>query len=115
MIAPPNYAALKAQEWQRRLLYTVASLLLFETLSGLAIYLLPFSVPNQLLVVFHTLAGVVLVAPYIIYQIRHWRIYRRIRVTHVKLTGYFAMTAMVALIVSGLVLTWQAEIGRAHV
>ena len=108
MTAPPNYAALKAQEWQRRLLYTVASLLLFETLSGLAIYLLPFSVPNQLLVVFHTLAGVVLVAPYIIYQIRHWRIYRRIRVTHVKLTGYFAMTAMVALIVSGLVLTWQA-------
>ncbi len=108
MTAPLNYAALKAQEWRQRLLYTVASLLLFETLSGLAVYLLPFSVPNQLLVVFHTLAGVVLVAPYIIYQIRHWRIYRRIRVSHVKLTGYFAMTAMIALIVSGLVLTWQA-------
>ena len=108
MTAPPNYAALKAQEWQQRLLSTVASLLLFETLSGLAVYLLPFSVPNQLLVVFHTLAGVVLVAPYIFYQVRHWRIYRRIRVSHVKLTGYFAMAAMIALIVSGLVLTWQA-------
>ena len=108
MTTPPNYAALKAQEWQQRLLYTVASLLLFETVSGLAVYLLPFSVSNQLLVVFHTLAGVVIVAPYIIYQVRHWRIYRRIRVSHVTLTGYFAMTAMIALIVSGLVLTWQA-------
>lgn len=105
MTVPLNYAALKAQEWQQRLLYSVAGLLLFETLSGLAVYLLPFSVPNRLLVVFHTLAGVVLVAPYIIYQIRHWRIYRRIRASHVKLTGYFAM---IALIVSGLVLTWQA-------
>ena len=95
MTVPLNYAALKAQEWQQRLLYSVAGLLLFETLSGLAVYLLPFSVPNQLLVVFHTLAGVVLVAPYIIYQIRHWRIYRRIRASHVKLTGYLAMIALI--------------------
>ncbi len=108
MTVPRNYTALKAREWQQRLLYTVAGLLLFETLTGLAIYLLPFSVPNQMSVVFHTLAGVVLVAPYVIYQIRHWRVYRSIRVSHVKLTGYFAMTAMIALIVSGLILTYQA-------
>ena len=90
------------------LLRCVASLLVFETLSGLAIYLLPFSVPNQIMVLVHTVAGVAFVAPYVVYQIRHWRIYRPIRISHVKLTGYFAMAASIALIVSGLVLTWQA-------
>lgn len=104
----PNYAALKAQEWQRRLLHSVSGLLAFETLTGLAIYLLPFSVPNQMMVLLHTAAGIVLVFPFAVYQLRHWRIYRSIRLSHVKLTGYFAMAATIALIVSGLVLTYQA-------
>ena len=47
----------QAREWQQRLLYTVAGLLLFETLTGLAIYLLPFSVPNQVMVLLHTIVG----------------------------------------------------------
>jgi hypothetical protein len=103
-----DYAVLKAQEWQKRLLWSVAALLLFETLTGLAIWLLPFSVPNQMMVLFHTAAGVALVVPYAWYQLRHWRIYRALRMSHVKLTGYFAMTATVALLASGVVLTWQA-------
>ena len=104
----PNHATLKAQEWERTLLRCVAGLLVFETITGLAVYLLPFSVPNQLMVLFHTVAGVAFVAPFAVYQLRHWRIYREIRLSHVKLTGYFAMVATVALIVSGLVLTVQA-------
>lgn len=111
MTAPSNYAALKSQEWQQRLLHCVAGLLAFETVTGLAIYLLPFSVPNQMMVLFHTAAGIAFVLPYGWYQVRHWKIYRSIRLSHVKLTGYFAMAATVALIVSGLVLTYQAIFG----
>ena len=37
----------RTAEWRSRLSIFVAGLLLFETLSGLSIWLLPFSVPNQ--------------------------------------------------------------------
>lgn len=107
-MSAPGYAAVKAQEWQRRLLRCVAALLLFETLSGLAILLLPFSVSNQMMVLLHTVAGIASVVPYVWYQARHWKIYSAIRLSHVKLTGYFAMVASIALIASGLVLTAQA-------
>ena len=53
-MAGSSYAAAKAREWQRLLLRCVASLIVFETLTGLAIYLLPFSVPNEMAVLFHT-------------------------------------------------------------
>ena len=108
MTAPSNYTALKALEWQQRLLYSVAGLLVFETLTGLAIYLLPFSVPNQMMVLFHTVAGIAFILPFGWYQVRHWKIYRSLRLSHVTLTGYFAMAATIVLIVSGLILTYQA-------
>jgi hypothetical protein len=107
MTASPH-ATSKAEEWRQLLLYCVGGLLVFETLTGLAIYLLPFSVPNQWMVVFHTLAGLAFVIPFAWYQARHWTLYRSIRVSHVVLTGYFAMLATTVLIVSGLVLTFQA-------
>jgi hypothetical protein len=107
MTASPH-ATSKAQEWRRRLLHCVAALFVFETLSGLAIYLLPFSIPNQWTVVFHTVAGIAFVLPFAWYQVRHWKLYRSMRVSHVVLTGYFAMFTTVVLIVSGLVLTTQA-------
>ena len=107
MAAPP-YLIQKAGEWQRTLLHAVSGLLVFETLTGLSIYLLPFSVPNQVMVLLHTLLGLVFVVPFAWYQVRHWRIYRTLRLSHVVLTGYFAMVAALILIVTGLVLTWQA-------
>ena len=101
----------KASEWRRRLLFLVSGLLVFESLTGLAVYLLPFSVPNQVMVLIHTVAGVVFIPPFVWYQLRHWLLYRPLRLTHVKLTGYFAMVATVVLAGSGLVLTWQALFG----
>lgn len=98
----------KTEEWQRRLWVTVSGLLAFETLTGLAIFLLPFSVPNQVSVLLHTMAGLVFVLPYVWYQVRHWRLYRTRQMTHVKLTGYFSMVAAAVLVVSGLVLSYQA-------
>ena len=101
----------RAGEWQRRLLICVSGLLVFETLTGLSIYLLPFSVPNQLMVLLHTTVGLIFMVPFAWYQIRHWALYRAMRMTHVKLTGYLSMAAVVVAIVSGLVLTVQAVFG----
>lgn len=103
-----SYSHPRAHEWTRPLAQGVVGLLIFETLTGLANYLLPFSVANQVMVLLHTAAGLVLVIPYVAYQWRHWRIYRSLRTTHVSLTGYLAMAMVLLLIVSGLVLTAQA-------
>lgn len=95
-------------QWQQRLLLAVSGLLVFETLTGLAMYLLPFSVPNQVAVLLHTGIGLFFVAPFAWYQLQHWRAYRERQLTHVKLTGYFALFASAVLMVSGLVLSYQA-------
>lgn len=107
----PSASSLKAHEWTRRLLQAVSGLLVFETLTGVENYLLPFSVPNQLMVLLHTVGGLVLIAPFAFYQWRHWHLYRALRFSHVVLTGYFAMVATVLLVVSGVVLTVQAVAG----
>jgi len=107
----PNESVLKEHEWTRPLLQAVTGLLVFETLTGAANYLLPFSVPNQLMVLLHTVGGLVLIAPFAVYQWRHWRMYRALRFSPAVLTGYFAMVATLLLLVSGLVLTVQATVG----
>jgi hypothetical protein len=96
------------REWERKLLITISGLLLFETLTGLSIWLLPFSVSNQVTVLLHTAIGLLFMVPFAWYQVRHWLLYRPRQMSHVKLTGYFAMVATIVAIVSGLVLTWQA-------
>lgn len=98
-------------EWRHRLLWWVSGLLVFETLTGLAIYLLPFGVPTQVMVLVHTLVGLAFLIPYLWYQLRHWWIYRALRLSHVKLTGYFSLVATVVAVASGLVLTVQAVFG----
>lgn len=98
----------KIPEWRHRLLICVSGLLVFETLTGLAIYLLPFSVPIQVAVLLHTGIGLLFVVPYMWYQIRHWLAYRKRQMTHIQLTGYLAMVAAIALSVSGLVLSTEA-------
>lgn len=98
----------KVREWQRWSAFFVVGLLLFETITGLSIYLLPFSVSNQVMVLVHTVGGLAFILPFVWYQVRHWHLYRRMRMTHLKLTGYFALIATLIAAVSGLVLTYQA-------
>ena len=95
-------------EWSRTLLLLVAGLMLFETLTGLSIYLLPFSIANQVQVLLHTAVGLIFIIPYTWYQLRHWRIYRPNVTSHVKITGYFTLIATFVALISGLVLTYQA-------
>ncbi len=110
-MAAPLEVPSRTSEWQHGLLIWVSGLLAFETLTGLAIWLLPFSVPNQVSVLVHTAIGLGFAGLYAWYQLRHWLRYRRLAMTHVKLTGYFSLAATVGLGVSGLVLSYQAVFG----
>jgi hypothetical protein len=103
----------RAQEWSARLSIFIGGLLCFEALSGLWIWLLPFSVSSQMLVLLHTAAGIAFLVPYLIYQGRHWWLYRDRPWSHYMVTGYVAFAAIALNTVSGVVLTLQALFGRA--
>jgi hypothetical protein len=98
----------RSREWHSWLAILTAGFLLFETLSGLSIWLLPFSAPNQWMVILHTVAGLGFLVPCGWYGIRHWLMYRRTTLTHIKLMGYGGIWALLALGLSGLVLTFEA-------
>jgi len=74
--------------WTLRLAIATSAFVLIMTLSGLSIWLLPFSLPNQVLVYVHTVLGVALLAPVTWYSLRHWLAYRGNQMTHIKLLGY---------------------------
>ncbi len=99
------------RNWQSRLAIAVAGFLLFETLSGLAIFLLPFSVSNQLNVIVHTVAGMIFLIPCGWYLIRHFLEYRRNNLSHIVVMGYLGTAAILVCLVSGVVLTIQAVFG----
>jgi hypothetical protein len=95
-------------EWRRRFAALTLAWLAFETLSGLAIWLLPFSVPVQWTVVVHTGLGVVFLVPILVYQWQHLRVYWERPGGAVKWMGYLGTVATLVAIVSGLVLTVQS-------
>ncbi len=101
------------RQWTLQLATATSAYLLFMTLSGLSLWLLPFSVPSQILVFVHTVVGVVLFLPVSWYNLRHWLVYRRHQMAHIILLGYVGVVAVVVCNVSGLVLTEQALFGRA--
>ena len=55
--------ATREAEWSRGLAAFSLAWLAFETLTGLSIYFLPFSVPNQWMVILHTGVGLVALIP----------------------------------------------------
>lgn len=97
-----------AAEWRRPLTGAVLGLLAFESLTGLTVYLLPFSRFNQFAVLLHTAIGVLMLAPVAWYVGQHW--YRRFRgnLSHYQLLGYLAAAALLMVFFSGLVLSLQA-------
>lgn len=98
----------RSAQWRSRLAVWTAGFLAFETLSGLSIWLLPFSVTNQVLVLLHTGVGLIYLIPCSYYLTRHWLNYRKKLLTHVKLLGYLGTAVLIVCGISGLVLTWQA-------
>jgi hypothetical protein len=97
--------------WASRLAVLTGGLLLFETLTGLSIYLLPFSLTNQFSVLIHTAVGIVFAIPILWYLVRHWIDYRTYSMNHYKATGYAAMAAAFLCTLSGVLLTVQSVFG----
>jgi len=95
-------------EWRRRFAALTLAWLGFETVSGLAIWLLPFSAPAQWTVVVHTGAGLVFLLPILVYQWQHLATYWPRPGGAMKWMGYLATAATLVAVVSGLVLTAQA-------
>ncbi len=101
----------RSSVWTAPLAWSVSGLLVFETVSGLSIWLLPFSVSNQFLVLVHTGGGLLFMLPALYYQYRHWARLRSTPMDVVVLTGYLSTAATLIAIVSGVVLTAQAVFG----
>jgi len=98
-------------EWRSRLSGWVAALLLFEMLTGILIFLLPFSAFPQAAILLHTLFGLAMIVPLAVYTLRHWRMRRSGRLSHHQLLGYVSAVLLIACCVSGSVLTWQGLFG----
>jgi hypothetical protein len=103
----PGIAA-REREWSKRMVGWVLGWLAFETLTGLSIYLLPFSVPNQWIVILHTAVGAAFLIPSLAYQARHLLVHWDRPRSAVKIMGYLGSLATLTVLASGLVLTYQA-------
>ena len=89
----------------------ISGALIFLAFTGLAIWLLPFSVPTQVSVLMHTLLGLAVVIPLTIWQLSHWLATRKARRSFRKICAYTGFWTMAIVSASGLVLTWQAMFG----
>ena len=98
-------------EWRSALTGITSGLLLYETVTGLAIMLLPFSPFNQFNVLLHTILGVAMIVPVIWYCVRHWSVRRKGNLSHYQLLGYISVALLLACFLSGVVLTWQGIVG----
>ena len=83
-------------EWRSAGAAVSGCLLLYLTLSGFAIYFLPFAEFTQLTVVVHTVVGLISLAPIIWYLLRHWRVRRKGNLSHYQLLGYIAVAMLFA-------------------
>ena len=106
------FEAIQLREWRARLTALVSGLFAFLAATGIFIYFGPFSVTAQVMVLLHTLIGLVFVVPYVMYQWHHWKTNRERPFNQHKLLGYLSLGAMVAVGVSGVWLTIEAGWGR---
>jgi hypothetical protein len=100
----------RIRRWRSPLAVLAAGGIAFTALSGLSILLLPFSVANQVVVLVHTVAGVLLLLPVGWYMVRHLRHYWRSPWSHILVSGYTGGAALLLCLLSGVVLTWQAAL-----
>ncbi len=82
--------------------------LIFLALSGLAIWLAPFSVATQVSVLVHAALGIIILVPLTLWQASHWLATRKVRRSFRKFCAYTGFWTMAVTTVSGVVLTWQA-------
>ncbi len=98
-------------QWRLRLAALAGGYLLFETISGLAVWLLPFNQLAQFSVLLHTAIGILFLIPAVWYVVRHWWIRRKGNLSHYQLLGYISSAILAVCLISGLVVTWQGVVG----
>lgn len=81
--------------------------LLLETITGLAITLVPFHAAVQWGLILHTVIGIVALAPLLWYSWLHWLDYRRYALSQVVLLGYLGLLSLLVCLISGLWVTWE--------
>jgi len=86
----------------------VGGLLGFVIASGLAIRLLPFSGFAQILVLFHTVAGIAAAVVFPIWLLSHWLGARQAPRRPRKVSAYIGFWLLASCSVAGFVVTWQA-------
>lgn len=101
-----------AAGWSSPLTYSVILGLLIEAATGLWTTFAPFSVFSQLIVIAHTVAGLLLLAPCLIFQFRHYQVWSSQTLSVTKLVGYVATALTIVCLASGLLVTSDALFGR---
>lgn len=93
--------------WKQRLLRLVAGLFVFEVISGLAMWLGPFTVSTQFAALFHTAVGLVFVIPFVMTQFQHFPVGWAKGDRFQKWLGIAGCAIVALATVSGLALTFQ--------
>lgn len=101
-----------ASGWSSPLTWSVLAGITLESVTGLWILMAPFSLATQFQVILHVIGGLLLLGPYAIYQVRHWREWRSQTFSVASLLGYAALALTLVCLSSGLVVTAQAWFGR---
>jgi Cytochrome c554 and c-prime len=86
----------------------IGGVLAFVTVSGIAIWLLPFSVPLQFTVLAHTVLGLIVAVPIAVWQTKHWLATRGAPRGFRKFCGYSGFWTIAVALVSGLVVSAEA-------
>ena len=98
----------KLEGWRRPLARLATGVLAFLTLSGVAIFALPFNLWNEHAVVTHTAVGLLFALPLAWYLVSHVVACWTYPLTHTKFTGWASGLMVVVCSLSGVVLTWEA-------
>ena len=82
--------------------------LCFVALSGVAVWVLPFSTGAQMTVLVHTLCGLAVLLPFTLWQLSHWLATRKAPRTFRKICAYTGFWLLAASCLTGLIVTLQA-------
>jgi hypothetical protein len=102
---------LAARGWASYLAVLVTAAISIEAVTGLWVYLAPFSLALQLQLLVHVAVGLVLLGPFVVFQVRHLLVWCRQKPTVVMALGYLLAGMVVTALLSGGVLTWQCAAG----
>ncbi len=86
----------------------MAGVVLFVALTGLGVWLLPFSVGAQMTVLMHTALGLLIVVPFTFWQLEHWLATRQAARGFRKFCAFAGFWSLAVTTLAGIVLSWEA-------